>query len=558
MKKNGLLYHTSKMSSFNRKGFLIRAGLVSGGIFLNACVRNLGKSANKYSHIKGELKGPDEKAGHLLRDKISFQEPISSRFVKTIIIGSGISGLSAARWLKKEGHHDFELLELEDHAGGNSHTRSNTTSSYPLGAHYITIANNEDQLLIDFLQEVNVITHFEKGLPFYNEFYLCFDPEERLLINGQWQEGLIPQFGLKKEDKEQISKFFSLISELKKAKGKDGKYAFDIPLDKSSTDPLYRKLDQLSFKAYLLQQGFNSKYLLWYLNYCCKDDYGQKTDDVSAWAGLSYFAGHKGKAANAEEGAVLTWPEGNGWLVNQLRATLKDHIRTSSMVHSVRQLSDGKIAIDFIDLLKKKTCRIIAEDIIVASPQFVNKRILKAIGRPIFDIECISYSPWMVANITVNNFPSAEGAKGLCWDNVPYDKPSVGYVYAGHQATDVSSPLKVITYYLPLCDQESRISRLAAYSRNYDQWLDLIIPELEFMHPGITAVIENIEVWVWGHGMVIPRVNYLWGGDRQRAALPVDHQIFFAHTDLSGISLFEEGFHQGIRAAKELLVHHRK
>lgn len=554
MKKSGDQFHTSKMSSFNRKGFLLRASLVTGGILLNGCIRDLGRSGKTYKHIKGQLQGPDEKAGHLIRNKSSFPAPTSTRYVKTVIIGSGISGLSAARWLKKEGHNDFEVLELEDHTGGNSHSLQNTTSAYPLGAHYITIANNEDKLLIQFLEEINVITHFEDGLPFYNEFYLCFDPEERLLINGQWQEGLIPQFGLKEEDKEQIKRFFILVKQLKTAKGKDGKYAFYIPIDESSADDDYRQLDLLSFKTYLLRQGFTSVYLLWYLNYCCKDDYGQKIDQVSAWAGLSYFAGHKGKAANAEEGAVLTWPEGNGWLAKKLKDDVLDHIRTAAMVHSVTLLDDGKVAVDVMDLRGGSTYRLIAEHVISAAPQFVNKRIFREVKRVGFDPEQVKYSPWMVANITVKEFLSGQGAQGLCWDNVSYNKPSVGYVFAGHQQTSNTKSSKVITFYLPLCDQEQRISRLAAYSRNYEQWLDRIIPELEFMHPGITGHIEQIDVWVWGHGMVIPLVNYLWGGDRQRAAVPVEDRIFFAHTDLSGISLFEEGFHQGIRAAKELIA----
>jgi hypothetical protein len=42
--------------------------------------------------------------------------------------------------------------------------------------------NNEDALLLDFLKEVGVVDHFDRhGLPFYNKYYLCFDPKERLL-----------------------------------------------------------------------------------------------------------------------------------------------------------------------------------------------------------------------------------------------------------------------------------------------------------------------------------------------------------------------------------------
>jgi len=549
LRRNGELSPTNNMQQqFSRKGFLLRAGLVTTGIFLDGCAGKISGGKEKYKHIGGKLNGPDAKAGHLLRGKTSFPAPCTARSVDTLIIGAGISGLSAGRWLKKQGFDNFEILELENHVGGNAHSLKNNVSAYPLGAHYITTANNDDQELIDFLEEVNVITHFENGLPFYNEYYLCFDPEERLLINGQWQEGLIPKFGIGTGDTQQLSLFFKLIGELKSARGNDGKYAFNIPVDRASADPKYRALDQLSFKNYLLDKGFNSKYLFWYLDYCCKDDYGQKTDRISAWAGINYFAGHKGKAANAEESAVLTWPEGNGWLVGQLRTALEAHIRTSCMVYELLENPDGRIIVGVFDLLKQTTSTLTVNKVILASPQFVNQRLLGSWKRE-FDAGKVSYSPWMVANVTLKNFGSA----GLSWDNVPYGTPSVGYVYAGQQQVTSTENDSVITFYLPLCGRDPRVSRLAAYARNYQQWLELIVPELEFMHPGITDQIVNIDVWVWGHGMVSPTVNYLWGGEREKGMRPLDDKVFFAHTDLSGISLFEEAFHQGIRAATELL-----
>jgi len=535
----------------NRKSFLLRSALVMGGIFLNGCVRKMVGRSEKYKHIKVSLNGPDEKAGHMLRDQIPVAAPAYVRTLDTLIIGAGISGLSAGRWLKKHGKEDFEILELEGHAGGNSHSKTNQVSSYPLGAHYITIANNEDQLLIDFLQESGVITHFENGLPFYNEFYLCFDPEERLLISGQWQEGLIPKFGISKSDEEQIERFFKLSNELRYAKGGDGKYAFNIPLDYSSEDERYRWLDSISFKDYLTKEGFSSAYLLWYLNYCCKDDYGQELSGVSAWAGLNYFAGHKGKAANAESGAVLTWPEGNGFLVKKLKSDLKMHIKTSTMVSAV-VANKQNVEVTVVDLLRNETYTIVAQKVIMACPQFVNKKILKNIKRNSLDYDRLSYAPWLVANITLNG-SSIPGLQTLSWDNVPYGRPSVGYVYAGHQNVGGNQQSKVITFYLPLCDAQPRISRLAAYARNDAQWLEIIIPELEYMHPGITPSILEIDIWVWGHGMITPSVGYIWGADRKKAQAAAEGKVFFAHTDLAGISLFEEGFHQGLSAAKSLL-----
>ncbi|MDB5151113.1 MAG: FAD-dependent oxidoreductase [Mucilaginibacter sp.] len=143
----------------------------------------------------------------------------------------------------------------------------------------------------------------------------------------------------------------------------------------------------------------------------------------------------------------------------------------------------------------------------------------------------------------------------LCWDNVAYNTPSVGYVNANQQDIKLVEAKKVITYYLPLCDKEPRLARLAAYTRTYEQWLDIVISEMEQMHPGITEHIEQADMWLWGHGMIAPSVNYIWGDNRERAKTAMNNQIFFAHTDLSGISIFEEAFHQGIRAAQQVIEH---
>ena len=52
--------------------------------------------------------------------------------------------------------------------------------------------------------------------------------------------------------------------------------------------------------------------------------------------------------------------------------------------------------------------------------------------------------------------------------------------------------------------------------------------------------------------MISPRPNFVWSGIRERAMKPY-RNIHFAHTDLSGVALFEEAFYHGLRAAKEVL-----
>ena len=48
--------------------------------------------------------------------------------------------------------------------------------------------------------------------------------------------------------------------------------------------------------------------------------------------------------------------------------------------------------------------------------------------------------------------------------------------------------------------------------------------------------------------MISPRPNFIWSGIREKAMQPY-RNIHFAHTDLSGIALFEEAFYHGLRAA---------
>jgi len=554
--RSGRMFYSSNnlLKSIGRRSFLLRAGLVTGALLLDGCIKKLSGRKPEYAHIKGKLSGPNATAGHILRDKLPLPGPITQSSIDTLIIGGGISGLSAARWLTKAGHHDFQLLELEDHAGGNAFFGTNKVSSYPLGAHYIPIVNNEDELLVDFLHEQQVITHFdEHDRPFYNEFYLCFDPEERLLINGHWQEGIVPDFGVPDAERKQITRFFELVTKFKNARGKDGKYAFNIPVDESSADEEFRKLDKISFKEYLDSTGFNSTYLLWYLNYCCKDDYGTPAVNVSAWAGIHYFASRRGKAANADANAVVTWPEGNGWLMKKLRDGVKEHILTSHMVYDIKLSGNGGVSVKVVDLKRQTTAHINAKKVIIASPQFVNQKLLKNIVRPGVNYADMHYSPWLIANITVDKLPTAAKGMVLCWDNVAYNTPSVGYVNANQQDVNLIEERKVLTYYLPLCDKEPRMARLTAYTRTYEQWLDIVITEMEQIHPEITPHIEAVDMWLWGHGMISPAVNYIWGDTRKNAQMPIANKIFFAHTDLTGISIFEEAFHHGINAAKQVI-----
>ncbi|NID10108.1 NAD(P)-binding protein [Fibrivirga algicola] len=548
----------------NRRQFIQTSAV---GVFtvpplLQSCATSAGGDASgmlaaniDWNNVPGTLLGPNAKAGHWLRQTLAPATDVEPEEYDVVIIGGGIAGLSARRWLWRAGIKHTLMLELEAQPGGNSSSGKNDVSAYPWGAHYLPVPDVGHTELIDFLREIGTITDFmANGTPVYNDYHLCHDPEERLFLDGRWQDGLIPKEGIPEADQQQIVRFLTLIENLKNAKGNDGRDAFTIPLDRSSADPAYRQLDTMTMTQWLDQQGFSSTYLRWYVAYSCKDDYGSTPDQTSAWAGLHYFASRKGTGADANgetlTSAVLTWPEGNGFLMNQLRQQANAPLRLQAVAYAI-DLSDAtsvKVSVTNVPTGKQTVIR--ARKVLLAVPQFVASRLLTGIDSP-RTATGFHYAPWVVVNLTVDGLPQTAG-KSLCWDNVLYGAESVGYVSANHQhLTD--SPQRVLTVYRPLTGTDSAEVRRRAYQTTREEWLQQTIVELETAHPGLSTHIQQADVWVWGHGMISPTPGFVWGEARQKAKQPVQNRIHFAHSDLSGISIFEEAFSQGIRAAKEMM-----
>ena len=535
----------------SRRTFLTQASAAAASALLLPACRGEGALA----HISGRLHGANAALGHLLRNPDQLPAPTQARQTEVLIIGGGVAGLAARRWLHRQGQRSCLLLELAEAVGGNAAAGHNATSAYPWGAHYLPLPDGRNRELLDFLTEAGSLTGYAPdGLPIYNDYHLCHSPEERLSIGGHWQEGLVPTLGLSAVDGAQFDGFFKLVEKLKTQQGADGRDVFRLPLSECSTDPIWRQLDQEPFADYLARTGFTAPALRWYLDYCCRDDYGATAAQVSAWAGLHYFASRKGRAHRANSTDVLTWPQGNNFLTEQLRQQGTTPILPHTLAYDLRETATG-VAVLAYDARTRQSIRIEARQVLLAVPTHVARRLLASVpGHALPLPEALHHAPWLVANLTVDSLPQGPG-RPLSWDNVRYGSHSLGYINATQQSlSQQADGPKVITLYWPLTDEAPDLARRRAYATTYAQWLPRLVAELETYHPGVTAHIRQADIWLWGHGMVAPTPGLVWGAARQAALQPLHQRIFFAHTDLSGISVFEEGFYQGIRAAREMLA----
>lgn len=535
--------------------------------------------------LQGGFAGIDLARGHALRDRLrsgKLPAPGVVRRAQVIIAGGGVAGLAAARSLRLAGIDDFVLLELEDQPGGNSRGGMVKGLACPLGAHYLPVPGNDAREVQDLLEELGLRQRVA-GRWQYDERHLCHSPQERLYRDGEWQEGLLPVQGVGAGTLAQYRQFSALVQALGKAA------RFTMPVLKSleakrPLSPTHQALDALVFDDWLTQQGLDDAHLRWYLDYCCRDDYGAGTARVSAWAGIHYFASRHGFSAPGddappEQDGVLTWPEGNGWLTQRLAAPLRagGQLRTGC---SVLRISEGRhgVEVDAYNHATESVERWQAPRAIVALPVFVAARVVQQ--APAFLREAaqrLHWAPWLVANIHIDapllDHPGAAPA----WDNVLYQDANpggLGYVNAGHQRLDPRTALTaptVLSYYQALGDVPQGREQLA--TQPWTHWAQAALATLGGPHPDLARRATRVEVTRYGHAMSIPTPGTLGflskiglqrpsgmrkqlsNGEQNRwLPTPTTARLAFAHADWSGYSVFEEAFTRGHGAGLAVLA----
>ena len=523
-----------------RRNFLAAGAALS----LTAC-------DSRRTPIEGEFTGISDARGHLLRSaQPSRPAPTRVRRTDVLIVGGGVAGLAAARALRLRGIDDFALLELEDSAGGNSRGGMVGGFACPLGAHYLPVPSDNARHVQDLLEELGLRKRVS-GRWLYDERVLCHSPQERLFFNGHWQDGLLPVEGVDEKTLADYRRFASLVQQASAT----GHYT--IPVSKSPLAPDSRALDAMTFEAWLNQQQLFSAPLRWYLDYCCRDDYGAGSATVSAWAGLHYFASRHGftapGASNPDdtESGILTWPQGNGWLTQKLAQPLGERLQAGRVVFRVAAGKHG-VEVDAVHVASGATERWQASQCIVALPLFVAARVVESPPPALAQAAAmLRYAPWLVANMHLRSALHDRPGAAPSWDNVLYDPQAgagsgLGYVDARHQSLDTVPGATVLTHYRAFGTAAAQ--RKALYELPWTHWRDTLLAEMAVPHPDLAEKVSRIDITRYGHAMStpVPGIRSSAALQALQARLQTPWQrLHFAHSDLSGYSIFEEAFTHG-------------
>jgi hypothetical protein len=470
--------------------------------------------------MAGGFVNDDFALGHAIRERRALGPARETTRVPLVIVGGGIAGLSAAWRLQKRGLDSFVLLEMSAQPGGNARWGENQTSAYPWAAHYVPVPGKAAAYVRELFAELGIL----KADGTWEERYLCFAPQERLFVYGRWQEGIEPSTGLTAKDREQFQRLAEITDSLRTT----GRFTVPLDVGVSSVD---EALDRTSFATWLAACGFDSKPLLWFMNYVCRDDYGAMAADVSAWAGLHYFASRE-----SEEKGPLTWPEGNGWIVKQLLKRVGRFVRSGQTVRAIRR--DGSAF-----LIRAGDVDYRSRVVIFAAPTFLAPFIVEGMA-PLTGFE---YSPWLTANLTLDAIPDIDRGEPA-WDNVVMASPTLGYVDAMHQSLRTVADRTVWTFYWALAQGSASSNRAMLLQKDWWYWKEAILSDLERAHPSIRKCVSRVDIMRMGHAMVRPSVGSIFSRERQTLKRGTNG-LLFAHSDVSGLSLFEEAQYRGITAA---------
>jgi phytoene dehydrogenase-like protein len=481
--------------------------------------------------------GPDPARAHKLREPVPGGEA-KQRKVDVLVLGAGIAGLTCARQLQRSGR-GVALLELDDAPGGNSRAGRVGGLPCPLGAHYLPQPDASLPELQDLLVELGAAER-RSGRWQAKAQHEVHAPAERRFDGQRWQPGLLPPPETDADRRQHLR--FAAAVRAAKALG------FGLPTHRAAWTDAHRQLDAQRFDQWLAQQGLSEPGLLWYLDYCCRDDYGAGSSTVSAWAGLQYFASRHGFHADGDQDdphepapPQLTWPEGNGWLAERMATGLELHTGRVAL-----QLDEEREGVRLRCWTPEGLEDWRAAQIVLAVPFFVAQRIWRN-ASPALQAVRLQRAPWLVANLQLDAPLLARVGAPAAWDNVIQASPTLGYVNAQHQNLDPRPGAKVLTLYWALASAE-RQQLLNASSQD---WATRVLEALRPTHPDIDERLQAMRLTRWGHAMAVPTP-----GARGQAALAALRntrgRVRFAHADLAAYSVFEEAFSAGLEAANAL------
>jgi hypothetical protein len=471
-----------------------------------------------------------------------------------IVLGGGLSGLMASWELARGGLSDVVLYEKEGYIGGNARKEHANGTDYTCATW--SLVRPKDPFLTRLYHDLGMVQGMgADGTPKIDPVLVGPGPEANVLIDGTWYpevlfgagpEEAIRRMPLSPKDRQDEIEFYTELKTWAGKRGRDGRPAFAMPVEDGSRDPDILGLDRITMLEYAQRKGWSPRALATVEDWSTSDIGGQAAE-VSAYGFLAFNSLGQG-------GEDITLPGGNAWIAERLAGKVgRDRIRTGLM--AVRVENRGtEVRVTLIDPLTGRFSARRARCAVIACPKHITGGMvpeLQAAGRS--EYLSYRYGALLMGAASVRKTPKLKGAP-LAWFNSARGRLIQGFLVADYNSErwrtgDPNRP-NVLCLWAPLGGKATRADLL---SEPWSHWADLLADDLEAAVPGISSDLTRLDVYAWGHHMVIPTPGFLTGDARRNLTRPLG-RITFAHSDRNGMPSFELAALAGYDAAREALA----
>lgn len=458
----------------------------------------------------------DHAVGHLILESQNWNKTAKTS-VETVIVGGGMAGLAAAYQLRGK---EFQLFELSSRIGGSAASTHYKDLAICQGAHYdLDYPEYYGQEVLSMLESLDVIVYekWNKSWSFRDKQHLIpLARRQQCFENGNIRGDVIPEGSQKKEFLDLLSSFLG-----------------EMPLPTRLIKEEHRWLNGLTFHDFLNSRMAVDDRFKRLLDYHMLDDYGGKTDQVSALSGIHYFMcrPYYSQLVN-----LFSPPSGNDYFAKRIIDRMDDDkIKTGHLVSRIDKVGDSFV-LDVLDVQNKTVKQVSADRVIYAG----QKHALKYISPDDFeDFKSVEQAPWMVINFVTNQKKNSYGY----WQNeyLGQEHAFLGFIDSSVQDQASLKGYRILTAYY--CLKPDDREYLSTIPTNKDEIVKQTLQKIEAIL-NQRLDIEHTLIHVMGHAMPIPKPGYLFQEKISKSG------IKYAGVDCGRLPLLFEALDSGILSTR--------
>jgi protoporphyrinogen oxidase len=453
------------------------------------------------------VEGEHNEICHAVRDGKHFSRPPVSARHDFVIVGGGISGLTAAYLLRDR---DFLLLEKEPHFGGNAYRMEYQGDGYATGTAFIS---SEDESF-PFAKEIG-LTPLRIDSPDGTIFDGKFVPDTWRRLDELPYSAPVRE-GFKKWKKEML--------------------AIDL---KGRSDELMNRPFSDFFK------GHAPEVKAWWDGYG-PSNWGGISEDTAANLGIYEIQEIGG--ADLED-KRYTWPGGNGAisarLVEILNAKAATRMHGGATIVAVSS-EKNEAHVTYTHNGELKT--VAAKAVIMATPKFITRRIVEGLPQKQADAMArIRYIPYPVVSVIFNKEVFGKGYDTWCPGGYTFTDFIVADWVLRKNQPDYKPKNNILTFYTPLHEKQRALLMTESSARHI---AENVLRDFQKLFPGSNVDPVEVHIYRRGHPMYVPEAG-LFQKVQPLTRTPLD-RIFFANADSEGpVSTTPQAIAAARRALKE-------